>query len=29
VYSTLLFSPATQTSCSEAEENLEYFNMVF
>jgi hypothetical protein len=29
VYSTLLFSPATQTCCSEVEEDLEYFNMVF
>jgi hypothetical protein len=29
VYSTLLFSPATQTCCSEAEEDIEYFDMVF
>jgi hypothetical protein len=25
VYSTLLFSPATQTYCSEGEDGLEYF----
>jgi hypothetical protein len=29
VYSTLLFPPTIQTCCSEAEEDLEYFNMVF
>jgi hypothetical protein len=25
----LLFSPATQTCCSEDEEDLEYFDMVY
>jgi hypothetical protein len=29
VYSTLLFLPAVQTYGSEAEEDLEYFDMVF
>jgi hypothetical protein len=29
VYSPLLFFPATRTYCSEAEEDLEYFNVVF
>jgi hypothetical protein len=26
VYSTLLFSPATQTCCSEGEDGLEFFD---
>jgi hypothetical protein len=26
VYSTLLFSPATQTCCSEGEDRLEFFD---
>jgi hypothetical protein len=29
VYSTLLFSPATQTCCLEVEEYLEYYDMEF
>jgi hypothetical protein len=29
VYSTLLFSPTTQTCCSEVEEELEYLDMEF
>jgi hypothetical protein len=29
VYSTLLFSPATQTCCSEGEDGLEFFDDVF
>jgi hypothetical protein len=29
VYSTLLFFPAIQTCCLEAEEDLAYFNMEF
>jgi hypothetical protein len=29
VYSTLLFSLTTQTCCSEAEEDLKYFDVVF
>jgi hypothetical protein len=29
MYSTLLFSLATQTCCLEAEEDMEYFGMVF
>jgi hypothetical protein len=28
VYSTLLFSPATQTCCSEGENGLEFFDYV-
>jgi hypothetical protein len=26
VYSTLLFSPATQTCCSEGDDGLEFFD---
>jgi hypothetical protein len=29
VYSTLLFSPTTQTCCSEAEEGLAFFDEEF
>jgi hypothetical protein len=29
VYSTLLFSPATQTCCSEGEDGLEFFDEEF
>jgi hypothetical protein len=29
VYSTLLFSPATQTHCSEGEDGLEFFDEEF
>jgi hypothetical protein len=29
VYSTLLFSPATQTYCSEGEDGLEFFDEEF
>jgi hypothetical protein len=29
VYSTLLFFPATQTCCSEAEEDLRFFDEEF
>jgi hypothetical protein len=29
VYLTLLFHPTVQTCCLEAEEDLEYFNMMF
>jgi hypothetical protein len=29
VYSTLLFSPATQTCCSEGNEGLEFFDEEF
>jgi hypothetical protein len=29
VYSTLLFFPATQTSCSEGEDGLEFFDEEF
>jgi hypothetical protein len=29
VYSTLLFSPATQTCCSEENDGLEFFDEKF
>jgi hypothetical protein len=29
VHSTLLFSPAVQTCCSEGEDELEFFNKEF
>jgi hypothetical protein len=29
VYSTLLFSPAAQTCCSEEEDGLEFFDEEF
>jgi hypothetical protein len=29
VYSTLLFSPATQTCCSEGEDGLKFFDEEF
>jgi hypothetical protein len=29
VYSTLLFSPATQTCCSEGNDGLEFFDEEF
>jgi hypothetical protein len=29
VYSTLLFFPATQSCCSEAEDGLEFFDEEF
>jgi hypothetical protein len=29
VYSTLLFSPATQTYCSEGNDGLEFFDEEF
>jgi hypothetical protein len=29
VYSTLLFSPTTQTCCSEGEDGLEFFDEEF
>jgi hypothetical protein len=29
VYSTLLFSPSTQTCCSEGEDGLEFFDEEF
>jgi hypothetical protein len=29
VYSTLLFSPATQTYCSEGEDGLKFFDEEF
>jgi hypothetical protein len=29
VYSTLLFSPATQTGCSEGEDGLKFFDEEF
>jgi hypothetical protein len=29
LYSTLLFSPTTQTCCSDGEDGLEFFNEEF